>query len=136
MSMSDDEDDEGADTDATGADADVEDDDGDAFTSLSSLPPAPRSARMRTSSFALPTSLTIGNAATAAEMRFPIDEEEDCVLPPAAFSVLRQTSPSKPRARSRRSTLESWFPPLANFIDFKDDELSGWRGVVEIVNGL
>jgi hypothetical protein len=124
--MSDDEDEE-ADTDAAGADADVEDDD-DGFMSPSPLPP-----RTRTSSFVVPASLTIGNVATFSS---PIDEEEDCVLPPAAFSALRQTSPSKPRARSRRSTLESWFPPLANFIDFKDDELSGWRGVVEIVNGL
>lgn len=136
MSMSDDEDEEEADTDATGADADVEDDDGDSFPPLSPLPPAPRSARMRTLSSVLPTSLTLANAAATTEIRSPIDEEEDCVLPPAAFSALRQTSPSKPRARSRRSTLESWFPPLANFIDFKDDELSGWRGVVEIVNGL
>jgi hypothetical protein len=131
MSMSDDEDEE-ADTDAAGADADVEDD----GASLSPLPPPPRSSRTRASSFVLPDSLAIGNVATVTEMRSPIDEEEDCVLPPAAISALRQTSPSKPRARSRRSTLESWFPPLANFIDFKDDELSGWRGVVEIVNGL
>ncbi|KAN0138062.1 hypothetical protein V8E53_003951 [Lactarius tabidus] len=134
MSMSDDEDEE-ADTDATGADADVEDD-GDAFTSLPPQPPAPRSARKSVSSFILPDSLTIGNVVTVTEIRSPIDEEEDCVLPPAAISALRQTIPSKPRARSRRSTLESWFPPLANFIDFKDDELSGWRGVVEIVNSL
>jgi hypothetical protein len=134
MSMSDDEDEE-ADTDPSGADADVEDD-GDAFMSLPSQPPAPRSTRTSVSSFILPDSLTIGNMVTVTDLRSPIDEEEDCVLPPAAISALRQTSPSKPRARSRRSTLESWFPPLANFIDFKDDELSGWRGVVEIVNGL
>jgi hypothetical protein len=109
MSMSDDEDEE-ADTDATGADADVEDD-GDAFTSLPPQPPAPRSARKSVSSFVLPDSLTIGNVVTVTEIHSPIDEEEDCVLPPAAISALRQTIPSKPRARSRRSTLESWFPP-------------------------
>ena len=128
--MSDDEEEE-ADTDA-GDDADVEDE-SDIFTSLPPPPPPARSTRTRASSRVLPASLPIGNVATVAESRSPIDEEEDCVLPPAAISVLRQTSPSKPsRSRSRRSTLESWF----NFLDFKDEELSGWRGVVEIVNGL
>lgn len=137
MSMSDDEDEEGAtdDTDA-GKDADVEDD-GDAFTTLPPLSPPPprRSGRTRASSFVLPASLPSGYVATVNGFRSPIDEEEDCVLPPAAISALTQTSPAKPRMRSRRSTLESWFP-LANFIDLKDDELSNWRGVVEIVNGL
>ncbi|KAI9453700.1 hypothetical protein BJY52DRAFT_1396253 [Lactarius psammicola] len=136
MSMSDDEDEEGAmdDTDA-GKDADVEDDD-DTFTTLPPPPPPPpRSGRTRASSFVLPASLPSGYVATVNGSRSPIDEEEDCVLPPAAISALRQTSPSKPRTRSRRSTLESWFP-LANFIDLKDEELSSWRGVVEIVNGL
>jgi len=133
MSMSDDEDEE-CDTDG-GEDADVEDD-GDAFTTLPPQPPATRSSRTRASSFVLPAVLPIGSVETVAETHSPIDEEEDCVLPPAAISALRQTrNPLKPRSRSRRSTLESWFP-LANFIDFKDDELSGWRGVVEIVNGL
>ncbi|KAF8266154.1 hypothetical protein EI94DRAFT_1733910 [Lactarius quietus] len=127
MSMSDDEDEE-CDTDA-GEEADVEDDD-DAFTTLPPQPPAPRSGRTRASSFILPAVLPIGSVATVApvaETHSPIDEEEDCVLPPAAISALRQTTtPTK---------LESWFP-LANFIDFKDDELSGWRGIVEIVNSL
>ena len=128
--MSDDEEEDDH-TDA-GDDADVEDE-SDAFTSLPPPPPPARSPRTRASSFVLPASLPIGNVATVAESRSPIDEEEDCVLPPAAISALRQTSPSKPpRSRSRRSTLESWF----NFLDFKDEELSGWRGVVEIVNGL
>ncbi len=135
MSMSDDEDEEGAmdDTDA-GKDADVEDDN-DAFTTLPPPPPPPRSGRTRASSFVLPAPLPSGYVATVIGPRSPIDEEEDCVLPPAAISALKQTSPSKPRTRSRRSTLESWFP-LANFIDLKDEELSSWRGVVEIVNGL
>ena len=137
MSMSDDDDDE-ADESDVGEDADVEEEEDD-FTTLQPPPTPPRSAaRTRASSLVLPASSPIGNVATIAEYRSPIDEEEDCVLPPAAISALRQTtSSSKPsRSRSRRSTLESWFPPLANFIDFKDEELSGWRGVVEIVNGL
>jgi hypothetical protein len=136
MSMSDDDDE--ADESDAGEDADVEEEDD--FTTLQPLPTPPRSAaRTRASSFVLPASLPIGNVATVAESHSPIDEEEDCVLPPAAISALRQTTTSSskpPRSRSRRSTLESWFPPLANFIDFKDEELSGWRGVVEIVNGL
>lgn len=133
MSMSDDEDEEGAvdDTDA-GDDADVEDD-GDAFTTLP--PRSQRSGRSRASSFVLPASLPSAYVAIVNGSRSPVDEEEDCVLPPAAISALTQSSPSKPRTRSRRGTLESWFP-LANFIDLKDDDLSGWRGVVEIVSGL
>jgi len=73
---------------------------------------------------------------TGPESRSPVDEEEDRVLPAAtAIPSHVQAASSKPRSRSRRGTLESWFP-LANFIDLKDDELQGWRGVVEIVNGL
>jgi hypothetical protein len=133
MSMSDDEDEEGAmdDTDA-GEDADVEDD-CDVFTALPSPPPPPRSGRTRASSFVLPASLPGAYVATVNRSRPPIDEEEDCVLPPAAISALKQSNPSKPRTRSRRSTLESWFP-LANFIDLKDDDFAGWHGF--IVNGL
>lgn len=133
MSMSDDEDEEAMDDDTdVGKDADVEDE----SDALTTVPPAPspllRSGRTRVSSFVLPASLPSGYLATD---RSPIDEEEDCVLPPAAISALKQTSPSKPHSRSRRSTLESWFP-LANFIDLKDEDLSNWRGVVEILNGL
>ncbi len=116
----------------TGGDADVEDD-GDApeqlhpTTSMSSFvlsPPPPSPSRR-----------------TRERDRLPIDEEEDRVLPPPAYShphvqqkrTSSSSSVSKPK--SRRGTLESWFP-LANFVDLKDDELQGWRGVVEIVNGL
>jgi hypothetical protein len=136
MSMSDDEDEEGAKdgTDA-GEDVDVEDD-CDVFTALPPPPPPPRSGRTRASSFVLPASLPGAYVATVNGSRSPIDEEEDCVLPPAAISALTQSSPpAKPRTRSRRSTLESWFP-LANFIDLKDDDFSGWHGFVEFVNGL
>ncbi|KAH9022083.1 hypothetical protein EDB83DRAFT_89098 [Lactarius deliciosus] len=133
MSMSDDEDDEAMDDADVGKDADVEDE-SDALTTVPpASPPLPRSGRTRVSSFVLPASLPSGYMTTVN--RSPIDEEEDCVLPPAAISALKQTSPSKPRSRSRRSTLESWFP-LANFIDLKDEDLSNWRGVVEILNGL
>lgn len=121
MSMSDDEAEEVGDGEDTGGDADVEDD-GNAseppqratFRSAFASPVSPRRPAMRSS---------------------PVDEEEDRVLPPAAIPSRIQTPSSKPQSRSRRSTLESWFP-LANFIDLKDDELQGWRGVVEIVNGL
>ncbi|KAI0259355.1 hypothetical protein BC834DRAFT_634587 [Gloeopeniophorella convolvens] len=106
MSMSDDEDDE--------PDADAEDDG-----------PAARSAP--TPSFVLATPPP--SRRTTATVRSPVDEEEDRVLPVNAAAAVR------PKMRPRRSTLESWFP-LANFIDLKDDELSGWRGVVEIVSGL
>ncbi|KAH9022794.1 hypothetical protein EDB84DRAFT_1564884 [Lactarius hengduanensis] len=132
MSMSDDEDEEAMNDTDVGKDADVEDE----SDALATVPPVPspllRSARTRVSSFVLPASLPGGYLATD---RSPIDEEEDCVLPPAAISALKQTSPSKLQSRSRRSTLESWFP-LANFIDLKDEDLSNWRGVVEILNGL
>ena len=43
--------------------------------------------------------------------------------------------PRPPKGRRRRSTMESWFP-LSNFLDFRDDELAGWRGVVEIASAL
>jgi hypothetical protein len=130
--MSDDDDEENRDDD-TGGDADVEDD-GDAperphpTPSMASfvLSPPPRSPSRNTSERA----------------RFPIDEEEDRVLPPPASNLHTRvqqkrtsSSSSVSKPKSRRSTLESWFP-LANFIDLKDDDLQGWRSVVEIVNGL
>ena len=124
-----DDDDEGNRDEDTGVDADVEDD-GDAperpsMSSFVSSPP-PRSP----------------SRGTRERPRLPIDEEEDRVLPPPASNLpthIQQkrtsSSSSVSKPKSRRGTLESWFP-LANFIDFKDDELQGWRGVVEIVNGL
>ena len=112
MSMSDDEDED------AGGDADVEDD-GDAPEQL------PGAA----------SKSSLVSSASGPESCSPVDEEEDRVLPATAIPSHVQAAPSKPRSRSRRSTLESWFP-LANFIDLKDDELQGWRGIVEIVNGL
>jgi hypothetical protein len=123
MSMSDDEAEEVGDGEDTGGDADVEDD------GNTSEPPPRATFR---SAFASPVSPRRPDRAVRTS---PVDEEEDRVLPPAAIPSRIQTPPSKPQSRSRRSTLESWFP-LANFIDLKDDELQGWRGVVEIVNGL
>jgi len=122
MSMSDDEEEARDDEDA-GGDADVEDD--------SDAPERLQTASR--SSFVLSPSLS-------SPARSPVDEEEDRVLPPFRPHFRQQrtsssSSASKHKSRSRRSTLESWFP-LANFIDLKDDELQGWRGVVEIVNGL
>lgn len=131
MSMSDDDEEEKAKDEDTGGDADVEDD-GDA-------PEPPRTARSM-SSFVL--SPTLPSRRTRERARLPVDEEEDRVLPPPASNFHTRvqqkrtsSSSSVSKPKSRRATLESWFP-LANFIDLKDDELQGWRGVVEIVNGL
>jgi hypothetical protein len=124
MSMSDDEDDAAGDDEDAGGDADVEDD--------SDAPERP--LRSSLSSSLAPLTSSSGTA-SAAELQSPVDEEEDRVLPAAPIPSHIQAASPKPRSRSRRSTLESWFP-LANFIDLKDDELQGWRGVVEIVNGL
>lgn len=128
MSMSDDEDEVAGDDEDAGGDADIEDD--------SDAPDRPPRT-MLGSSLASPTSAPTSSTRTirGAEFHSPVDEEEDRVLPVAATPSHIQAASPKPRSRSRRSTLESWFP-LANFIDLKDDELQGWRGVVEIVNGL
>ncbi|TFY76139.1 hypothetical protein EWM64_g7873 [Hericium alpestre] len=38
------------------------------------------------------------------------------------------------RARlARRGTSEAWFP-LVNFLDFRDDDLPGWRSIVELAS--
>ncbi|OCH84703.1 hypothetical protein OBBRIDRAFT_808047 [Obba rivulosa] len=54
----------------------------------------------------------------------------------AAAGAKRQSvsTGSNSRSRSRRGTLESLFSPLANFIDFRDDDKStlSWRSFVEI----
>lgn len=43
------------------------------------------------------------------------------------------STPSSSSKRSRRSTIESFFSPLTNFIDLKDDDLStSWRSFVQI----
>jgi hypothetical protein len=107
-----------------GGDADVEDD-GD-------VPEPPSRSTSRSSAV---LSLSRPSATMSITSRSPVDEEEDCVLPAPAVPLQTQIPSSKPRTRSRRSTLESWFP-IANFIDLKDDELQSWHGVVEIVNGL
>lgn len=134
MSMSDDEDEARDDEDAAG-DADVED---DSDAPERSQPSASGSSFVQSPPLPSPRRRLPDTVA-----RCPVDEEEDRVLPPSVSNlhhIHRQrtsssSSASKPKSRSRRGTLESWFP-LANFIDLKDDELQGWRGVVEIVNGL
>jgi hypothetical protein len=127
MSMTDDEDEDEAVGDLDdGGDADVEDG-GD-------VPERPSRPTSR-SSPVLSISLPSPSAAMYTVPRSPVDEEEDCVLPSPAMPLQTQISSSKPQTRSRRSTLESWFP-IANFIDLRDDELQSWRGVIEIVNGL
>jgi len=135
MSMSDDEEEERARDEDTGGDADVEDD-GDAPE------PERRHPATSMSSFVLSPTLPNPRRHTTERARLPIDEEEDRVLPPPASNSHTQvqrkrasSSSSVSKPKSRRGTLESWFP-LANFIDLKDDDLQGWRGLVEIVNGL
>ncbi|KAI0699642.1 hypothetical protein C8T65DRAFT_299436 [Cerioporus squamosus] len=61
-----------------------------------------------------------------------LHEEEDVVVP--SFAGKRLSSPpSSKKSRSRRGTLESLLTPLANFIDFRDDDGSrSWRSFVEI----
>ncbi|THH13748.1 hypothetical protein EW146_g6500 [Bondarzewia mesenterica] len=70
------------------------------------------------------------------------DEDEDRVLPVSPLS--REPPTGRPHRASvspapkmcrRRSTMESWFP-LANFIDLRDDDFAGWRGVVEIMTAV
>jgi hypothetical protein len=132
MNMSDEEEEKAGDED-TGGDADVEDD-GDA-------PERPHPTTSM-SSFVLSPPLPSPSRRTRESARLAIDEEEDRVLPPPGSNFhthvqqkRTSSSSSVSKPKSRRATLESWFP-LANFIDLKDDELQGWRGVVEIVNGL
>ncbi|TFK80183.1 hypothetical protein K466DRAFT_605543 [Polyporus arcularius HHB13444] len=61
-----------------------------------------------------------------------LHEEEDVVVP--SFAVKRLSSPpSSKKSRSRRGTLESLLTPLANFIDFRDDDVSrSWPNFVSI----
>jgi hypothetical protein len=130
MSMSDDEDEAAGDDEDAGGDADVEDD-----SDAPERPPRANTFRSSSASSASarrsPGRKELG-ASTGAESRSPVDEEEDRVLPTvSAIPSHVQVASSKPRSRSRRGTLESWFP-LANFIDLKDDELQGWRSVVDI----
>ncbi|KAN0113820.1 hypothetical protein V8E52_007292 [Russula decolorans] len=135
MSMSDDDDEEKARDEDTEGDADVEDDD--------DTPERPHPTTSM-SSFVLSPPPPSPSPRTREGARLLIDEEEDRVLPPPASNFQTQvqqkrksssSSVSVSKPKSRRGTLESWFP-LANFIDLKDEELQGWRGVVEIVNGL
>ena len=64
-----------------------------------------------------------------------LQEEEDIVVPSPRPSAARLSSPpSSKKGRSRRGTLESLLSPLANFIDFGDNEgaTRSWRSFVEI----
>ena len=60
-------------------------------------------------------------------------EEEDVVVPSRAGKRL-SSPPSSKKGRSRRGTLESLLTPLANFIDFRDDDgaTRSWRSFVEV----
>ncbi|TBU30067.1 hypothetical protein BD311DRAFT_777051 [Dichomitus squalens] len=106
MSMSDDED-----------DVDLDDSEGPSSASMSSPASAPATASVQ------PALLEV------------LHEEEDVVVP-SSMPVAQKRIPSTPssKSRSRRGTLESLLSPLANFIDFGDNEGStrSWRSFVEI----
>lgn len=91
----------------------------------------------------------------ADDLMSVLNEEEGLVIPPSddATSTKRGRSPgpeaqkeqvgvgigrreSEGGKRSRRGTLESFFAPLTNFIDFKEDAdgSRGWRSFVEIAS--
>lgn len=72
-------------------------------------------------------------------------EEEDVVLPLSQRARTSKSSGTGSRApsvsrtpssrRSRRSTIESFFSPLTNFMDLRDDDAfssRGWRSFVEV----
>ena len=65
-----------------------------------------------------------------------LQEEEDVVVPQRAAASPKRISsaPGSKTGRSRRGTLESLLSPLANFIDFGDNDGStrSWRSFVEI----
>ncbi|KAI1784675.1 hypothetical protein LXA43DRAFT_1066554 [Ganoderma leucocontextum] len=65
-----------------------------------------------------------------------LQEEEDVVVPQRTAAARKRISsvPSPKTGRSRRGTLESLLSPLANFIDFGDNDGStrSWRSFVEI----
>lgn len=65
----------------------------------------------------------------------PAYQQEASFVPPVSRSTSgsRSRSNSTPPKLSRRGTLESLLSPLANFIDFREDEGStrSWRSFVE-----
>ncbi|KAH9889070.1 hypothetical protein C8Q73DRAFT_654738 [Cubamyces lactineus] len=65
-----------------------------------------------------------------------LHEEEDVVVPTPSVSQKRTSLSAAPlsKQRSRRGTIESLLSPLANFIDFSNDDGStrSWRSFVEI----
>lgn len=70
-----------------------------------------------------------------------LDEEEDVVVPPPDRVSIKESRSkrvsvsSDVKQHNRRSTLDSLFSPLTNFIDLKDDDPSsnrGWRSFVEL----
>ncbi|KAL7280953.1 hypothetical protein PYCCODRAFT_1371869 [Trametes coccinea BRFM310] len=64
-----------------------------------------------------------------------LQEEEDVVVPSPSASVRqKRSSTASSKRRSRRGTIESLLSPLANFIDFSNDDAStrSWRSFVEI----
>ncbi|KAI9063805.1 hypothetical protein FKP32DRAFT_1685822 [Trametes sanguinea] len=64
-----------------------------------------------------------------------LQEEEDVVVPSPSASVRQKRSSTiSSKRRSRRGTIESLLSPLANFIDFSNDDTStrSWRSFVEI----
>jgi len=49
------------------------------------------------------------------------------------FSSDQQSKAGPVRTRHRSRTMESWFPPLANFIDLRNEEdPPNWRSFIEL----
>ena len=74
-------------------------------------------------------------ARTPVPASAPASQQEMSSAPPVSRSTSgsRSRSNSTPPKLSRRGTLESLLSPLANFIDFREDEGStrSWRSFVE-----
>lgn len=71
------------------------------------------------------------------------DEDEDDSVPAAPIPGVIIANPPKPTprinivtstaaARKPSRTIESWLPPLTNFLDFREDDIPSWRSFIEI----
>ncbi|CDO75239.1 hypothetical protein BN946_scf185036.g3 [Trametes cinnabarina] len=85
--------------------------------------------------FPLPPSTAPAAAPLPSSLLDVLEEEEDVVVPSASPSARQKRSSTvSSKRRSRRGTIESLLSPLANFIDFSNDDAStrSWRSFVEI----
>ena len=92
-----------------------DDDDEDDSLAPSSFPSMDRAANKRLSA------ITVSNIPSSGEK-----EAE-------SFSSDQQSKAVPVRSRHRSRTMESWFPPLANFIDLRNEEdPPNWRSFIEL----